>query len=58
LACPDHPRPRAVCLYAEDPGDVTGGDAQRDIAEKEKAICRALGKRVAEVTKKLRGQGD
>ena len=37
------------------PGHVAGGDGQRDIDAQEKAICRALGKRVAEVAKKLRG---
>jgi NAD(P)H dehydrogenase (quinone) len=37
------------------PGHVAGADGQRDLDEKEKAICRALGKRVAEVAKKLRG---
>jgi NAD(P)H dehydrogenase (quinone) len=37
------------------PGHVAGGDAQRDLDEQEKAICRALGKRVAEVALKLRG---
>ena len=37
------------------PGHIAGGDGQRDIDAQEKAICRALGKRVAEVAKKLRG---
>ena len=37
------------------PGHVAGGDGQRDIDAQERAICRALGKRVAEVAKKLRG---
>jgi len=37
------------------PGHVAGHDAQREIDENEAAICRALGKRVAEVAKKLRG---
>jgi NAD(P)H dehydrogenase (quinone) len=37
------------------PGHVAGPDGQRDIDPQEAAICRALGKRVAEVAKKLRG---
>jgi NAD(P)H dehydrogenase (quinone) len=37
------------------PGHVAGPDGQREIDEEEKAICRALGKRVAEVAVKLRG---
>ena len=37
------------------PGHVAGQDAGRDIDEDEKAICRALGRRVAEVAQKLRG---
>jgi len=37
------------------PGHVAGGDAQRDVDDTEKAVCRALGKRVAEVALKLRG---
>ena len=37
------------------PGHVAGPDAQRDIDPNEQAICRALGKRVAELVKKLRG---
>jgi NAD(P)H dehydrogenase (quinone) len=37
------------------PGHIAGGDSQRDIDAQERAICRALGKRVAEVAKKLRG---
>jgi NAD(P)H dehydrogenase (quinone) len=37
------------------PGHIAGGDGQRDIDAQERAICRALGKRVAEVAKKLRG---
>ena len=36
------------------PGHVAGQDAQRDLDEDEKAICRALGKRVAEVAAKLK----
>jgi len=36
------------------PGHVAGPDGQRDIDEEEKVICRALGKRVAEVAMKLR----
>jgi len=37
------------------PGHVAGPDGQRDIDPQEAAICRALGKRVAEVAKRLRG---
>ncbi len=37
------------------PGHVAGPDAQRPLDDKEKVICRALGKRVAEVAAKLRG---
>jgi NAD(P)H dehydrogenase (quinone) len=37
------------------PGHVAGGDGQRDLDEAEKAICRALGKRVAQIALKLRG---
>ena len=37
------------------PGHVAGGDGRRDIDADEKAICLALGKRVAEVGLKLRG---
>ncbi len=37
------------------PGHVAGGDGQRDLDADEKAICIALGKRVAEVALKLRG---
>ena len=37
------------------PGHVAGGDGQRDIDADEKALCLALGKRVAEVGLKLRG---
>ena len=36
------------------PGHVAGPDAQRDLDDDEKAICRALGKRVAEVAAKLK----
>jgi NAD(P)H dehydrogenase (quinone) len=36
------------------PGHVAGPDGQREIDEDEKVICRALGKRVAEVAMKLR----
>lgn len=36
------------------PGHVAGGDASRELDDQEKAICRALGKRVAEVAAKLR----
>jgi len=36
------------------PGHVAGGDSQRDIDENEAAICRALGRRLAEVGLKLR----
>ena len=35
------------------PGHVAGGDNQRAIDEQEAAICRALGRRLAEVGKKL-----
>jgi NAD(P)H dehydrogenase (quinone) len=38
-------------------GHIAGPDGQRDVDEEEKAICRALGKRVAEVAMKLRGPG-
>jgi NAD(P)H dehydrogenase (quinone) len=34
-------------------GHVAGGDGQRELDNDEKAICRALGKRVAEVAQKL-----
>jgi len=37
------------------PGHVAGRDGRRDLDEDEKAICRAFGKRIAEVAKKLRG---
>jgi NAD(P)H dehydrogenase (quinone) len=37
------------------PGHIAGPDGQRDVDEDEKEICRALGRRVAEVAKKLRG---
>jgi len=37
------------------PGHIAGQDGQRPLDEEEKAICRALGKRVAEVAMKLRG---
>lgn len=37
------------------PGHVAGPDGQRAVDENEKTICRALGKRVAEVALKLRG---
>ena len=37
------------------PGHVAGPDGRRDIDPQEAAICRALGKRVAEVAKRLRG---
>jgi NAD(P)H dehydrogenase (quinone) len=37
------------------PGHVAGPDGQRELDEDEKVICRALGKRVAEVASKLRG---
>ena len=36
-------------------GHVAGHDGQREIDDDEKVICRALGKRVAEVAMKLRG---
>jgi len=36
-------------------GHIAGPDGQREIDEEEKTICRALGKRVAEVAMKLRG---
>lgn len=36
------------------PGHVAGPDGRREMDEDEKAICRALGKRVAEVALKLR----
>jgi NAD(P)H dehydrogenase (quinone) len=35
------------------PGHIAGPDGQRDLDEDEKTICRALGKRVAEVALKL-----
>jgi NAD(P)H dehydrogenase (quinone) len=35
------------------PGHVAGGDSQRDIDPEEAAICRALGKRLAEIGKQL-----
>jgi NAD(P)H dehydrogenase (quinone) len=37
------------------PGHVAGPDGRRDIDEDERALCLALGKRVAEVGLKLRG---
>ena len=37
------------------PGHVAGPDGRRDLDEDEKTICRAFGKRIAEVAKKLRG---
>ena len=37
------------------PGHIAGPDGQRPLDEEEKVICRALGRRVAEVAKKLRG---
>ncbi len=36
------------------PGHLAGPDSQRDVDETEKTVCRALGKRVAEVALKLR----
>jgi len=36
------------------PGHLAGADSQRDVDETEKTVCRALGKRVAEVALKLR----
>jgi len=39
------------------PGHIAGPDGQRDLDEEEKAICRAQGKRVAEVAMRLRGPG-
>jgi NAD(P)H dehydrogenase (quinone) len=36
------------------PGHIAGADGQRELDDDEKAICRALGKRVAEVAMKLR----
>jgi len=38
------------------PGHIAGHDGQREIDDDEAAICRALGKRVAEVAVKLRGK--
>jgi NAD(P)H dehydrogenase (quinone) len=35
------------------PGHVAGGDSQRDIDPEEAAICRALGKRLAEIGKQM-----
>ena len=35
------------------PGHVAGGDSQRDIDPEEAVICRALGKRLAEIGKQL-----
>lgn len=37
------------------PGHVAGPDSQREIDDDEEAICRAFGKRVAEVSARLRG---
>jgi NAD(P)H dehydrogenase (quinone) len=37
------------------PGHIAGPDGQREIDKQEEIICRALGKRVAEVATKLRG---
>ena len=37
------------------PGHIAGPDGRRDLDEDEKTICRAFGKRIAEVARKLRG---
>ena len=37
------------------PGHIAGQDGQRDLDDDEKTVCRALGKRVAEVALKLKG---
>jgi len=38
------------------PGHVAGSDGRRDIDPDEAAICRALGRRLAEVGKRLKGE--
>ncbi|MEJ2718872.1 MAG: NAD(P)H-quinone oxidoreductase, partial [Deltaproteobacteria bacterium] len=37
------------------PGHVAGADSTREIDPEEAAICRALGKRLAEVALRLKG---
>ena len=39
------------------PGHVAGGDSQREIDPQEAAICRALGRRLAQVGLKLKAEG-